>query len=125
MRGWVIGIGAFLLLVGIAMTVGGATMDAIGEECQRQRCDDGELFVVGAVGGGLFTGGMLLSLAGIGLIIAGIVAAEKPRLPPAHSVPIAVPARPCPACGASGLADARYCAACGAAVAPVLTRTRP
>lgn len=113
--------GSILLVVGLAGVMGGGIMESIGDLCGASRCDSDEALMWGVIGNGVFLAGALVGLAGIGLIVAGVVS-EKP-LRPAANVVVATPpvsTRPCPNCNAEGPRSAKFCAGCGAAIAPVL-----
>jgi hypothetical protein len=122
MRAGVVITGAFLLAIGFVLVGAGAGMRSVADECARIRCDDGgETLFMGALGTGLLYPGMLLGLAAIGIIVAGVLAEAR-----AKNVPVvaASSARPCPSCERPLASDAKYCASCGASVAPLKTTSR-
>lgn len=112
--------GSILLLVGVAGTVGGGFMRSMGDLCIEMRCDGmDEALMLTVVGNAVFLGGALAGLAGIGLIVAGIVTEPKARTIPVEGAPTT---RPCPNCSAAAAFDARYCSSCGSAIAPIAAR---
>lgn len=130
--------GVILLILGIAVVIGGAPILGMGQtandyctnnawnSCGGADAEAGAMFV--SLGTAMLWGGGLLALTGIGLIVAGVVAEPKVKAPPAPaatSVPVVAPTRPCPSCSTAMAPDARYCGACGAAVAPVKPRVTP
>ena len=118
MRAGPIVAGAILLVVGLAAAIGGGMMKSAAEYCLDARCDDsGEAFMLGVVGNGIFLGGALAGLAGIGLVVAGVVAEPKARVVPVSGAPAM---RPCPSCNEPTPTTSKYCIACGCAIAPVL-----
>lgn len=120
MRAGPIVAGSILLVIGIAAAVVGGGMKSAADYCLDARCDDsGEAFMFGVVGNGIFLGGALAGLAGIGLVVAGVVAEPKARAVPVNGAP---PTRACPSCEAQTPASSKYCIACGTAIAPVLVR---
>ena len=135
MRTGLVVTGVILLILGIGTVIGGAPILGMGQtandycgsnpfnSCGGDDVAAGAMFV--SMGYAMMWGGGLLALAGIGLLVAGILA--EPKAKP-QSVPVAAPAastRPCPACSAPAAADAKYCPSCGAAIAPVRPRLSP
>lgn len=114
MRAGVVIVGSILLAIGVVAAGGGGAARSVGEACVQMRCGDNEPYFIGMIGTGALYAGIVLGLAGVGIVIAGILAEPRSRV-----VPVQARARPCPACGASLASGARACAACGAAVAPV------
>lgn len=120
MRAGPIVAGTILLIIGIAAAIGGGMMKSAADYCLDMRCDgSGEAFALGVFGNGIFLGGALAGLAGIGLIVAGVVTDARPRVVPLQA---AAPMRACPSCTAATPQDARYCTHCGTAIAPILAR---
>ena len=128
--------GVILLIVGVGIVIGGAPILGMGQtaneycgndpwgRCGGAEAEAGAMFV--SMGYAMLWGGGLVALAGIGLIVAGVVA--EPKVKP-QTIPVAAPpvaaTRPCPSCSAPAATDAKYCASCGAAIAPVRPRLSP
>ena len=130
--------GVILLIIGIGVVIGGAPILGMGQtaneycgndpwgRCGGAEAEAGAMFV--SMGMAMMWGGGILALAGIGLIVAGVVAEPKVKPQPAavaSPVPVTSPTRPCPSCSVTMANDARYCSSCGAAVAPVRPRLTP
>lgn len=110
--------GAILLVVGTAAAVGGGMMKSAADYCLDVRCpESGEAFALGVAGNGIFLGGALVGLAGIGLVVAGIVTDAGARTIPVNGPPAM---RACPSCSEPTPASSKYCVSCGTAIAPVL-----
>lgn len=119
MRAGPIVAGTILLILGVAAAIGGGMMKTAADYCLDIRCDgSGEAFAFGVVGRGIFLGGAIAGLAGIGLIVAGVVTDARPRVVPVETAPM----RACPSCTAATPRGARYCTRCGTAIALILTR---
>ena len=112
-------VGSILLLVGLLSAAAGGAMRDVADICMRASDCDNDLAFTLFLGGPLLYGGMMLALAGLGILVAGILA--QPPAREGKTIPVeAADARACPACGEMGPAKARYCASCGAAVARTL-----
>ena len=136
MRTGIVVTGVVLLVMGIGVVIGGAPILGMGQtandycgnnpfnSCGGDEIEAGAMFV--SMGYAMMWGGGLLALAGIGLLVAGVMA--EPKVKPTTVPVAAAPApttRPCPACGVTAATDAKYCASCGAAIAPVRPRLNP
>lgn len=110
--------GSLLLIVGLAATIGGGFVRSAGESCIEMRCGDAEeTMMFRAAGDAAFLGGALSGLAGIGLIVAGVMTDPKARKVPVSTAPLT---RECPNCSAATPVSARYCPSCGCAIAPTI-----
>lgn len=73
-------IGSLLVIVALAAVFAGAFMADIGDVCESARCDDSDALFMGAIGQGTRTAGWLLGLAGIGVLVAGMLATRPEQV---------------------------------------------